>query len=158
MLYFLPSLRGQRKERNQWDPCLSMSYIVFSPFQRNNGEHASKGPCRPGFSQSFYSVLISRDVLRGQAILRGETFNWPFTSFTYCTEDLQCEWKSFVSAALRASVWEMCMAMFSFNVRSCSFHISAVAFAHMENGCKTKSCDLIGGDSVLWSLLAGRLL
>ncbi|KAM7411548.1 hypothetical protein PAMA_021507 [Pampus argenteus] len=37
---------------------------------RSNGEHASKGPCRPGFSQSFYSVLISRDLLQGQDVLK----------------------------------------------------------------------------------------
>lgn len=48
---------------------------IFFFFQRNNGVHASKGPCQPGFSQSFYSVLISRDVLQGQGILKGKPFN-----------------------------------------------------------------------------------
>lgn len=52
--------------------CLSMFFFFF---QRNNGVHASKGPCQPGFSQSFYSVLISRDVLQGQGILKGKPFN-----------------------------------------------------------------------------------
>lgn len=39
--------------------------------QRNNGERASKGPCQAGFSQSFYSVLVSRDVLQDRRILKG---------------------------------------------------------------------------------------
>ncbi|CAB1430442.1 unnamed protein product [Pleuronectes platessa] len=38
--------------------------------RRSNAERALGGPCRPGFSQSFYSVLISRDVLQGQGILK----------------------------------------------------------------------------------------
>uniref|UniRef100_A0A672J948 Uncharacterized protein n=1 Tax=Salarias fasciatus TaxID=181472 RepID=A0A672J948_SALFA len=38
----------------------------------NGIHHVSKGPCRPGFSQSFYSVLISRDVMQGQGILKGK--------------------------------------------------------------------------------------
>lgn len=83
--------QGQREARNQWNPCLSMSYIVFFPFQRNNGEHASKGPCRPGFSQSFYSVLISRDVLQGQGIGKGKTCNWRDSSIMFCLEALHCE-------------------------------------------------------------------
>ncbi|XP_047450376.1 cadherin-4-like isoform X2 [Mugil cephalus] len=44
--------------------------LLLDTFWRNNGEHASSGPCRPGFSQSLYSVLISRDVLQGQGILK----------------------------------------------------------------------------------------
>ncbi|MED6245326.1 hypothetical protein ATANTOWER_001708, partial [Ataeniobius toweri] len=40
--------------------------LLFDTFWRNNGEHASQGPCRPGFSKSFYSMQISRDVLQGQ--------------------------------------------------------------------------------------------
>lgn len=49
-----------------------MCYTVLCSFQRNNGERASNGPCRAGFSQSFYSVLISRDVLRGQGVAKGK--------------------------------------------------------------------------------------
>lgn len=59
-----------------------MPYTVSSFLQRNNGEHASKGPCQAGFSQSFYSVLISRDVLQGQGVLKGKTFNWPVSPFS----------------------------------------------------------------------------
>ncbi|KAF1390268.1 hypothetical protein PFLUV_G00056310 [Perca fluviatilis] len=46
--------------------------LLLDTFWRNNGEHASKDPCRPGFSQSFYSVLISRDVLQSQGIRKAQ--------------------------------------------------------------------------------------
>lgn len=49
-----------------------MSSTVFSFFQKNNGTHASKGPCQAGFSQSFYSLLVSRDVLKGGGVRKGE--------------------------------------------------------------------------------------
>lgn len=74
--------RGRREARNQWNPCISMPYTVSSFLQRNNGEHASKGPCQAGFSQSFYSILISKDVLQGQGVLKGKTFNWPVSPFS----------------------------------------------------------------------------
>lgn len=32
-----------------------------------------KPPCRPGFSQNFYTVIVSRDVLHGQSILKGKS-------------------------------------------------------------------------------------
>uniref|UniRef100_A0A3B5LW48 Cadherin-4 n=1 Tax=Xiphophorus couchianus TaxID=32473 RepID=A0A3B5LW48_9TELE len=38
--------------------------LVTCDFAVNNGEHASQGPCRPGFSQSFYFVQITRDAVR----------------------------------------------------------------------------------------------
>uniref|UniRef100_A0A3P9NNS9 Uncharacterized protein n=1 Tax=Poecilia reticulata TaxID=8081 RepID=A0A3P9NNS9_POERE len=60
--------------------------VFFSSFQRNNGEHASQGPCRPGFSQSFYSVQISRDVLQGQGVLKGKHLNWAVRWFTFLVE------------------------------------------------------------------------
>ena len=49
-----------------------MSAAVFSFFQKNNGAHASEVPCQAGFSQSFYSVLVSRDVLKGGGVRKGE--------------------------------------------------------------------------------------
>lgn len=86
---------GKREARNQWNPCLLMRYIVFSSFQRNNGEHASKGPCRAGFSQSFYSVLISRDVLQDLAIVKGKMCNRRVSSVTlFFWESVQCQSKS----------------------------------------------------------------
>lgn len=54
--------------------------------QRNNGERASKGPCQAGFSQSFYSILVSRDVLQDRRILKGrnppQVPNWPVGLFS----------------------------------------------------------------------------
>lgn len=82
MLTFVLWLRVKDK-KNQWTPCLSISYITFSLLQRNNEVHASKGPCQAGFSQSFYSVLISRDVLQGRGLLKGKAFNWQI-SFLFC--------------------------------------------------------------------------
>lgn len=32
-----------------------------------------KPPCRPGFSQNFYTVIVPRDVLHGQSILKGKS-------------------------------------------------------------------------------------
>ncbi|KAF0035817.1 hypothetical protein F2P81_011129 [Scophthalmus maximus] len=51
--------------------------LLLDAFWGSNGERASSSssssaPCRPGFSQSFYSVLVSRDVLlQGRDILKG---------------------------------------------------------------------------------------
>uniref|UniRef100_A0A674ASZ6 Uncharacterized protein n=1 Tax=Salmo trutta TaxID=8032 RepID=A0A674ASZ6_SALTR len=61
-----------------------MSHNVLSFLsQGTNGDLVSKAPCRPGFSQSSYSVLISRDVLQSQSIIKGKVFNECFTvSFT----------------------------------------------------------------------------
>uniref|UniRef100_A0A8C5EJE7 Uncharacterized protein n=1 Tax=Gouania willdenowi TaxID=441366 RepID=A0A8C5EJE7_GOUWI len=30
--------------------------------------------CRPGFSHNFYTVIVSRDLLHGQSILKGKRF------------------------------------------------------------------------------------
>uniref|UniRef100_A0A668A5C5 Uncharacterized protein n=1 Tax=Myripristis murdjan TaxID=586833 RepID=A0A668A5C5_9TELE len=45
---------------------------------------ASTVPCRPGFSQSFYSVLISRDVMQGQNILKGKACNESVSCYPFC--------------------------------------------------------------------------
>ncbi|KAL3064544.1 hypothetical protein OYC64_000741 [Pagothenia borchgrevinki] len=58
--------------------------LLFDTFGRNNGEQASKGPCRPGFSQSFYSVLISRDVLQGQGTLKDTAVSSQKVKFDDC--------------------------------------------------------------------------
>uniref|UniRef100_A0A3Q2QEH9 Cadherin prodomain domain-containing protein n=1 Tax=Fundulus heteroclitus TaxID=8078 RepID=A0A3Q2QEH9_FUNHE len=34
---------------------------------------ASSTSCRPGFSQNFYTVIVPRDVLHGQSILKGKS-------------------------------------------------------------------------------------
>lgn len=48
-----------------------------SLLQKTSGAQAPEGPCRPGFSQSFYSLLVSRDVLKGGGVRKGE---WPISS------------------------------------------------------------------------------
>ncbi|XP_039655771.1 cadherin-4-like [Perca fluviatilis] len=58
--------------------------LLLDTFWRNNGEHASKDPCRPGFSQSFYSVLISRDVLQSQGIRKDTTVSSQKVKFSDC--------------------------------------------------------------------------
>ncbi|KAL1021464.1 hypothetical protein UPYG_G00013620 [Umbra pygmaea] len=47
---------------------LLTSAVQLATFWGCNGE--SKAPCRPGFSQTSYSLLIPRDVLQGQSILK----------------------------------------------------------------------------------------
>ncbi|XP_048873433.1 cadherin-4 isoform X2 [Brienomyrus brachyistius] len=44
-----------------------------------NYDLPSKPPCRPGFSESFYTVFVSRDILQGQSILK--------VKFDSCRED-----------------------------------------------------------------------
>nr|XP_020466296.1 cadherin-4-like [Monopterus albus] len=58
--------------------------LFLDTFWRSNGEHASKGPCQPGFSQRFYSVLIPRDVLQGQGILKDTTVSSQKVKFDDC--------------------------------------------------------------------------
>eukprot|EP00063_Salmo_salar_P015714 XP_013990549.1 PREDICTED: cadherin-4 isoform X1 [Salmo salar] len=59
--------------------------LQLATFWGTNGKLASKAPCRPGFSQSFYSVLISRDVLQGRSILQADsTVSSPKVSFDDC--------------------------------------------------------------------------
>lgn len=83
MLLF-STAHGQKRSKKSMESMFIDVYTVFCFFQRNNGEHASKGPCRPGFSQSFYSLLIPRDVLQGQGIVKGKIFNRRVDSFTLC--------------------------------------------------------------------------
>ncbi|XP_027860257.1 cadherin-4-like [Xiphophorus couchianus] len=58
--------------------------LLFDTIWRNNGEHASQGPCRPGFSQSFYFVQITRDVLQGQGVLKGTPVSPQKVKFDDC--------------------------------------------------------------------------
>ncbi|CAG04077.1 unnamed protein product [Tetraodon nigroviridis] len=46
--------------------------LLLDAFWKNNGAHASEGPCQAGFSQSFYSLLVSKDVLKGGGVRKGE--------------------------------------------------------------------------------------
>ncbi|XP_063330726.1 cadherin-4 isoform X1 [Pelmatolapia mariae] len=43
-----------------------------------------KPPCRPGFSQNFYTVIVSRDVLHGQSILKDTTLSSERVKFEDC--------------------------------------------------------------------------
>lgn len=65
-----------------WDQLVTLWPQVNLPmFNRPSffipqGSRASqplKPPCRPGFSQNFYTVIVSRDVLHGQRILKGKS-------------------------------------------------------------------------------------
>ncbi|XP_035501189.2 cadherin-4-like isoform X2 [Scophthalmus maximus] len=64
--------------------------LLLDAFWGSNGERASSSssssaPCRPGFSQSFYSVLVSRDVLlQGRDILKDSTVSSPQVKFDDC--------------------------------------------------------------------------
>uniref|UniRef100_A0A146W698 Cadherin-4 n=1 Tax=Fundulus heteroclitus TaxID=8078 RepID=A0A146W698_FUNHE len=58
--------------------------LLFDTFWRTNGEHTSPDPCRPGFSQSFYSVQISRDILQGQGVVKGTTVSSQKVKFDDC--------------------------------------------------------------------------
>ncbi|KAM9431323.1 cadherin-4-like isoform 2-T2 [Salvelinus alpinus] len=49
---------------------LLTSALQQAAFWGTNGDLVSKAPCRPGFSQSSYSVLISRNVLQSQSIIK----------------------------------------------------------------------------------------
>lgn len=41
--------------------------------QGSRASQPLRAPCRPGFSQNFYTVIVSRDKLHGQSILKGES-------------------------------------------------------------------------------------
>ncbi|MFT7800799.1 cadherin-4 isoform X3 [Arapaima gigas] len=56
-----------------------LSTALLSASWGNYGDVPSKPPCRPGFSESFYTVLVSRDILQGQSILK--------VKFDSCRED-----------------------------------------------------------------------
>lgn len=43
-----------------------------------------KPPCRPGFSESFYTVFVSRDLLRGQSILKDTSLSSERVKFEDC--------------------------------------------------------------------------
>ncbi|KAG5838407.1 hypothetical protein ANANG_G00223390 [Anguilla anguilla] len=49
---------------------LVMSAVLLGTSWGNYGAVPPKPPCRPGFSESFYTVFVSRDILQGQSILK----------------------------------------------------------------------------------------
>ncbi|CAL8379885.1 unnamed protein product [Boreogadus saida] len=48
---------------------LTCTLLVGSTLGTKLGQ-PPKPPCKPGFSQNFYTVIVSRDILRGQSILK----------------------------------------------------------------------------------------
>lgn len=51
---------------------LFFPFPFFFPLQGSKTGQPPKTSCRPGFSQNFYTVIVSGDVLHGQSILKGE--------------------------------------------------------------------------------------
>ncbi|KAJ8409024.1 hypothetical protein AAFF_G00240450 [Aldrovandia affinis] len=51
---------------------LVMSAVLLGTSWGNYGDVPSKQPCKPGFSESFYTVFVSRDILQGQTLLKAE--------------------------------------------------------------------------------------
>ena len=52
--------------------CLTAPVLLLFIPQGSKAGQPLKPPCRPGFSQNFYTVIVSRDVLHGQSILKGK--------------------------------------------------------------------------------------
>ncbi|TWW61811.1 hypothetical protein D4764_04G0004580 [Takifugu flavidus] len=49
---------------------LACSFLVGASVESKPSQPI-KPPCTPGFSQNFYTVIVSRDLLHGQRILKG---------------------------------------------------------------------------------------
>ncbi|CAB1441991.1 unnamed protein product [Pleuronectes platessa] len=62
-----------RAETSQDRRSICVSSVAGGRGEEGKGNKAGqplKPPCRPGFSQNFYTVIVSRDVLHGQSILK----------------------------------------------------------------------------------------
>ncbi|XP_033909789.1 cadherin-4-like isoform X1 [Acipenser ruthenus] len=66
---------------------LLLNVLSFGTSWGNYGDLASKPPCRAGFSESFYTVLVSREILEGQSILKGSTVSSGYVKFNDCREN-----------------------------------------------------------------------
>ncbi|XP_030230059.1 cadherin-4 isoform X2 [Gadus morhua] len=62
---------------------LTCTLLVGSTLGTKLGQ-PPKPPCKPGFSQNFYTVIVSRDILRGQSILKGTTLSSERVKFESC--------------------------------------------------------------------------
>ncbi|KAJ8391908.1 hypothetical protein AAFF_G00083790 [Aldrovandia affinis] len=59
--------------KNKFDfAFLLMSAFLLCTSMGSHGGLPSNPPCRPRFSESFYSVFVSRDILQGQSTLKDE--------------------------------------------------------------------------------------
>ncbi|KAG5281867.1 hypothetical protein AALO_G00049690 [Alosa alosa] len=56
---------------------LLMGILLLDSSWVTKGDLPLKASCQPGFSQSFYTLLVSRDVLQGRSILKVGFFNLP---------------------------------------------------------------------------------
>lgn len=55
-------------------PVLNRLFLFFFLIlQASKAGQPLKPPCTPGFSQNFYTVIVSRDLLHGQSILKGKS-------------------------------------------------------------------------------------
>lgn len=59
-------------------------FFFFCIPQGSKASQPLKAPCRPGFSQNFYTVIVSRDKLHGQSILKGESSHCFCCCFCCC--------------------------------------------------------------------------
>ncbi|KAJ7999021.1 hypothetical protein DPEC_G00211070 [Dallia pectoralis] len=50
---------------------LTCTLLVGTSWGTKGGQ-PPKPPCRPGFSESFYTVFVSRELQRGHSILKGK--------------------------------------------------------------------------------------
>ncbi|XP_036389873.1 cadherin-4 [Megalops cyprinoides] len=73
---------------------LLMSALLLGTSWGNYGDIPSKPPCRPGFSESFYTVFVSRDILQGQSILKDTTVSSGRVKFDSCREDEEVGFES----------------------------------------------------------------
>ncbi|XP_077463688.1 cadherin-4-like isoform X1 [Stigmatopora argus] len=75
-------------------PLVLTAVLLLHIFRVNNGEDSSDGHCRPGFSQSFYSVLIPRDILQGQVTFKGTKVSSHEVKFDDCVGNTAVVFKS----------------------------------------------------------------
>ncbi|KAK7907445.1 hypothetical protein WMY93_016057 [Mugilogobius chulae] len=62
---------------------LACTLLVGSSSESKAGQPL-RAPCRPGFSQNFYTVIVPRDVLHGQRILKDTTLSSQRVRFEDC--------------------------------------------------------------------------
>ncbi|KAM8830553.1 cadherin-4-like isoform 1-T1 [Synchiropus picturatus] len=68
--------------------------LFLDSFTGNNGVQASKDPCRPGFTQSFYSVPVLKDLLQSQVNLKDTAVSSQKVRFDDCMGNEDVTFKS----------------------------------------------------------------
>ncbi|XP_068172386.1 cadherin-4 [Antennarius striatus] len=65
--------------------CIILAFsLIVGTSSGSKGSQALKPPCRPGFSQNFYTVIVSRDLLHGQSLLKDTTLSSERVRFEDC--------------------------------------------------------------------------